>query len=341
MVKAVSLFSGSLASLVATALIAREPEVEEVKLLHFRSPFFREFERTKELGRQHFNGSFRSQSVKRDILELHPLASGDYSPPACCWGCRRLLLHKALRYMKRVGADFLITGERVGARGLGRTEMVRIAEEAGVGERVLRPLSAKLLPPTLPERRGWVDRERLLDLTHGDDERLRQVAQELGIRAEGFPAAQRCKLLLPHFGRRLAELRREGDLTLTLNGLELLEFPLYYRRPPDVKIVLGRSDEEKRRLQTFFLPDDLRLYIPSGRGPMALVRANWREKSEAEVRQIVELAARLAAMHADVGKGHKVQANYRFESSQETRCIQIVPFSSERELERHGIRLGF
>jgi len=83
--------------------------------------------------------------------------------------------------------------------------------------------------------------------------------------------------------------------------------------------VLGRSDEEKRRLQAFFLPDDLRLYIPSGRGPMALVRANWRAKSEAD----------------------KVQANYRFESSQETRCIQIVPFSSERELERHGIRLGF
>ncbi len=340
MVRAVSLFSGSLASLVATKLIASEPKVEEVKLLHFRSPFFRDYDRSKELGKQYFNGSFRSQSVKRDFAELTNIPyTGSYSQKTCCVGCRRLLLRKALRYMRKVGADFLITGEIIGVRGLGLDEMLRIAEEAGVADRVLRPLSAKHLPPTLPEREGWVDRERLLDLTNKDSDRLWTIARELGIETEGFSAKQRCKLLLPYFGQRLEELLREGNLTL--NGLELLEFPLYYKKPPDVKIVLGRSEEEKKKLQNFFLPDDLRLYVPAGDGPMALVRANWREKSEQEILQIIELAARITAMYANVGPDHRVQANYRFENSQETHRINISPFSSERELEKYCIRLGF
>jgi hypothetical protein len=340
MVKAVSLFSGSLASIVATKLILREPGVEEVHLLHFRSPFFRDYDHTKDLGKQFFNGSFRSQSVKRDFAELTNIPhTGSYEQKNCCIGCRTLMIRKALRYMKKVGAEFLITGEILGTRGLASEEMLELARGAGAEDRVLRPLSARLLPATWPEREGVVRRERLLGLTDGDRERLVCLANALGIETEGFPAERRCKLMLPYFGQRLEDLLREDHLTL--NGLELLEFPLYYKKPPDVKIVLGRSEEEKKKLQNFFLPDDLRLYVPINDGPMALVRANWREKSEQEILQIIELAARITAMHANVDSRRRVQANYRFENSQETYRINISPFSSEKELEKHCIRLGF
>ncbi len=340
MVRAVSLFSGSLASIVATKLVQGMPQVEEVHLLHFRSPFFRDYDRTKELGKQLFQGSFRSQSVKRDFVELTNIPhNGGYNRRSCCMGCRRLMIRKALRYMKKVGADFLITGELVGARGVGAEDIQELTGEAGAEDRVLRPLSARLLPPTLPEREGWVDRERLYGLTHDQRDELKKIAEGLGIRVEDFPAERRCKLLLPYFGRRLEDLLQEQHLTL--NGLELLEFPLYYKKPPDVKIVLGCSKEEKRRLQNFFLPEDLRLYVLTGDGPMALVRANWREKSPEQVLEIIELAARITAMHANVDPCRRVPASYRFEHSQETHRIHIVPFASEEELEKHCIRLGF
>jgi len=340
MAKAVSLFSGSLASIVATKLILNESGVEEVKLLHFRSPFFRDYDRTKELGKGHFNGSFRSQSVKKDFAELTNIPyTGGYERKSCCIGCRKLMIRKALRYMRKVGADFLITGEILGVRGLEADDVLELTREAGAEDRVLRPLSARLLPSTLPERERWVDRRHLKGLRGKDHAKLVELARQLGIEAEGFPAERRCKLMLPYFGQRLEDLLREDHLTL--NGLELLEFPLYYKKPPDVKIVLGRNDEEKRKLQNFFLPDDLRLYVPVNDGPIALVRANWREKSEKEILQIIELAARITAMHANLGSRHRVQANYRFENSQETYRINISPFSSEQELEKYCSRLGF
>lgn len=340
MTKAVALFSGSLASIIATKLIMQEPGVEEVKLLHFRSPFFRDYDRSKELGKAFFNGSFRSQSVKRDFSELTNIPrSGCYDVKSCCTGCRKLMIRKALRYMKKVGADFIVTGEIVGVRGLEAEDVLQLTRDAGAEDRVLRPLSAKLLPPTLPERESWVERRRLKDLTADEPAQLLRLARRMGIETEGFSAEKRCKLMIPYFGQRLEDLLQEDHLTL--NGLELLEFPLYYKRAPDVKIVLGRDEAEKRRLQNFFLPDDLRLYVLVNDGPIALVRANWQEKSEREVFQIIELAARITAMHADVGSQHRVQANYRFENSQETYRINIAPFSSKRELEKHCIRLGF
>ncbi len=338
MVKAVALFSGSLASIVATKLILKEPKVEEVKLLHFRSPFFRDYDQSKELGKALFNGSFRSQSVKKDFAELTNIRNGGYDLKSCCTGCRQLMLRKALRYLKKVGADFLITGEIVGTRGLGVEEILEITREAGAEGRVLRPLSAKLLPPTLPEKNGWVERKRLKGLTDAHRSKLLRLARQLGVEIEGFPAEKRCKLILPYFGQRLEELLQEEHLTL--NGLELLEFPLYYKKPPDVKIVLGRNEEEKKRLQTFFLPDDLRLYVPLNDGPIALVRANWQKKSEREILQIIELAARITAMHANVDQRRRVQAHWRFENSQETYRINISPFSSEQELEQYCIKLA-
>jgi hypothetical protein len=340
MAKAVSLFSGSLASIVATKLIMNQPGVDEVKLLHFRSPFFRDYDRTKELSRGHFKCSFRSQSVKKDFAELTNIAqSGEYDMKDSCMGCRKLMLRKALRYARKINADFIVTGEIVGVRGLEMEDVLQLSEDAGVNDLVLRPLSAKLLPQTLAEREGWVKRSDLYGIRACEKDKLRRLANKLGIDCHGFSAEERCKLLIPYFGQRLEDLLNEEHLTL--NGLELLEFPLYYKKAPDVKIVLGSNEEEKRKLQNFFLPSDLRLYVPMNDGPIALVRANWTDKSPNEVLQIIELAAKITAMHARPGECQRVQASYRFEDSQETHRINIAPFSSEKELQQHCMKLEF
>lgn len=341
MAKAVVLFSGSLASLLATRLVLQEPGVSDVKLLHLRSPFFRDYDRSKGLAQRFLNNSFRSQSIKKDFKELANMSDhGGYAMKNCCTSCRQLMLSKAARYMRKVGADFIVTGEIVGTRGLEASDVQRLTAQIGLEDLVLRPLSAQHLPLTLAERQGWVERSHLLGLSDAERQtRLPQLARQWGIESEGFSAEQRCKLTHPHFGQRLEDLLKED--CFTMNTLELLEFPRYYKRPPDVKIVLSTSDEEKRRLQDFFLPEDLRLYVPSAAGPMALVRANWKSKSEPEIFEIIELAARIAVTHSKVSCARGIQTNYRFENSQETRRINVTPFQSEGELERCCSKVGF
>lgn len=339
MVSAVSLFSGSLASLVATKLVMAERGVDDVKLLHFRSPFFSDYEQSHDLAGAHFkNKNFRSQSIKKDLNGVAQLtADGTYSLSTGCFNCRQLMLRKAVRYMKKMGADFIVTGEIVGERRLHEKEVLSLTEEAEATGLVLRPLSAKLLPETIAEHEGWVKRAHLKAFRASDGEKLRRLAKEMGIDTEGFPATKRCKLTWPHFGERLEDLLRENELTL--NSLELLEFPLYYKQPPDVKIVIARDDEEKRRLQNVFLPEDLRLYMPVPKGSMALVRANWREKTPLEIESTIELAARVAVTHSRQPVTGRVPAHYRFENGQETLRIHVSPFQSEKELEKFSLRL--
>ena len=84
-----------------------------------------------------------------------------------CIDCRILMLKKAREMMAKEGASFLITGEVVGQRPMSqKSQTMRLIEkEAGVAGLVLRPLSAKLLEPTIPEEKGWVDRNKLLDIS--------------------------------------------------------------------------------------------------------------------------------------------------------------------------------
>jgi hypothetical protein len=339
MVSAVSLFSGSLASLVATKLVMAERGIDEVKLLHFRSPFFCDYEQSRDLAASHLEDpDFRSQSIKKDFKSVAQLtANGTYNLPTGCFNCRALMLRKALRYMHKLGADFLVTGEIVGERDLHEAEILRLTEEAEATELVLRPLSAKLLSPTIAEVMGWVKRSHMKALRSTDGVKLRRLAKEMGICTEGFPAFKRCKLTWPHFGERLEDLLKED--TLTPNSLELLEFPIYYKQPPDVKIVIARDDEEKRRLQNVFLPEDLRLYMPVPKGSMALVRANWREKSPLEIESTIELAARIAVTHSRQPVSGRVPTHWRFEKGQETNRIHVSPFQSEKEMEQFSLKL--
>lgn len=335
MVTALCLYSGSLASRLAARLVAGSPQVERTALLHFRSPFFAEDERLREQVKDEWPGAiFRTQSLKKDYRRLANIPPGrPFSLKRSCLSCRTLMLVRAIRYMERIKADFIVTGDLVGRHGLGPEELERITEDLGVGGLVVRPLSARLLPPSLPEREGWLDESALYELRDGDDDALAQLASDLNLSAQDpMHVESRCKLTHPGFGRRLENLFQEDRFTL--NALKLLEFSLYYKYPPDVKIVLAVDEEEKRALQTFFLPQDLRVYLPSPRSPLALVRTEWTEKSPREVDEIITLAARIAVTHSATAVGRSVPVKYRFEKDDETSQLNIMPFGTVAEIAR-------
>ena len=336
--RVLSLFSGSLASQVATELVARLPEVDEVCLLHFRGPLFEELDHFREtLKLDGASMKYRTQSLKREVRQLVSSPAGEpFSIARTCYSCRSLLLTRGVRYMDRIGAQFLVTGEVAGEHGLTVDDLAVIAARLGASGRIFRPLSAKLLPGLDPDVQRVIGDDISFAWTHEDSSAIDSLAEKMGIYpARDAPCRTRCKLMRPGFGDRLTNLFREEGFTL--NGLKLLDFDLYFKLPPDVKIVLAVSDEEKRALQNLFFPNDLRVYLASCQGPMALVRTAWEEKSNNEVGRIIEAAARIAATHGDVGQRASIVAKYRFENEDETSQLTVQPFETPAEIEQYCV----
>ena len=333
MAKVLSLFSGSLASRVATRIVEQHPDVDCVYLLHFRSPFSREFEDLRQLVKAEWpNAIFRTQSIKKEYRRLVEVTDeGEFSLSLSCFNCRSLLFAKAARYMERIGADYLVSGEVPGASHLTAKQRRSITEDLGIADRILRPLCIGA-----GRKRGlekWLDRGQ-------DGRRLRNgralvtnLAESIGLETDDpLASCRRCKLMTPGFGDRVASLF--GEAGFTLNALRLLDFPLYYKVKPDVKIALACTEQEKRDLQNLFLPEDLRVYPATPHGPMTLVRMKWDGKGVEEQQAIVGLAARITATFADPRQTETVPIYYRLESEDETLLLNATPFSDPEEVAR-------
>jgi len=269
--KVLSLFSGSLASRVATRIVEQHPDVDCVYLLYFRSPFSREFEDLRHLVKTEWpHAIFRTQSIKKEYRRLVEVTDeGEFSLPLSCYNCRSLVFAKAARYMERIGADYLVSGEVPGASQLTAKQRRSITENLGIADRILRPLCIGT-----GRKRGlekWLDRGQDGRSSRNGRTLVTNLAKSIGLET-GDPLASchRCKLMTPGFGERVASLF--GEAGFTLNALRLLDFPLYYKVQPDVKIALACNEQEKRDLQNLFLPEDLRVYPATPHGPMTLVR---------------------------------------------------------------------
>ena len=148
--------------------------------------------------------------------------------------------------------------------------------------------------------------------------------------ADPLSSEHRCKMTMPGFGERVVNLFAEEGFTL--NALRLLDFELYYKVRPDIKIVIARNEQEKRDLQNLMLPQDLRVYPSMPHGPMTLVRAGWSDRTLAERAEIIELAARITATHTEYADGVSIPIYYRFENEDETLLVNARPYGSYDEI---------
>lgn len=333
MPEAVSLFSGSLPSSISTELIIKNSELDRVVILTLRSPFFDHYDRIKELaGRLWPNTQFRSKSLKKETKRLGALGSGKSTERASyCRKCKAILLKAGGRFLDQVGADFLVSGEVTGELtkyGKQVDDLGQIDQRAGVSGLVFRPLASCNLPESLPEKKGWISHRA--EVLKGDEENLSGVLEEwnMGRQEDFFEAGERCKLTNPRYRTRLKDLMEEENFNV--NDLSLLDFDYYYKIPPDTKVVLGEGTEEKRELHNYFLPRDLRVYLPACEGPMALVRSHWKEKSADDLRKAVRLAARItAARSCVVDENEAVPVKYRFERDSDTYRMDVLPLDGD------------
>ncbi len=173
-----------------------------------------------------------------------------------CIDCKIFMVNQALSLTSEDGHpfDFVITGEVVGQRPKSqRTEAMSIvARESNAMDRLLRPLSAKHFPPTLPEREGWVDRDKLHAFSGRSRKPQIALANELGITEWSQPAGGCCFLTDENYAKKLQDLwdsRRRKDYDL--EDIVLLKIGRHIRPAPHYKLIIGREEGENRYLQGF------------------------------------------------------------------------------------------
>lgn len=209
-----------------------------------------------------------------------------------CMDCRILMLREAKEYMEMAGADFIVTGEVLGQRPMSqrRDALDIVDRESGLRRRILRPLSAKVLRPTIPEEQGLVNR----DLLHAFNGRSRKpqiaLAAELGLTEYPAPAGG-CLLTEPNYSYRLRELLSH-DPDPSVEDLNLLRVGRHFRLSPDCRVIVGRNESENERLLKIASDKDVMLRVERHASPLALIRG-------VPDGEMLEKAASLCARYSD------------------------------------------
>ena len=272
--KAIVLFSGGLDSLLALRII--KDSGVELLALNFVSPFCRcnRADGCSAVGQLKKIGvDFRVFSLKQEYLEIVKAPKFGYgSNINPCLDCRIMMFKKAKEAMKDTGASFIITGEVLGQRPMSQhmRQLGLIEKETGLSGLILRPLSAKLLPQTIPEKEGWIKREVLLDLSGRIRSPQIQMAKELGINDYPCPSGG-CLLTDPGFSRRMKDLMKYNKFSL--EEIELLKVGRHFRISDRLKLVVGRNKEENKRILDFAKDGDVCFAPPDDvPGPTAVAR---------------------------------------------------------------------
>jgi tRNA U34 2-thiouridine synthase MnmA/TrmU len=243
-----------------------------------------------------------------------------------CIDCRIFMLKKAKAYMEESGATFIVTGEVLGQRPMSqrRDAMRLIEKEAGLEGFILRPLSAKFLPATIPEKEGWVEREKLLTLQGRSRKPQIELAGHYGIYDYPCPAGG-CLLTDPGFARRMKDLMVHNP-DFSLNDVHLLKMGRHFRLSHGVKLVVGRNEEENQKIQTFAQGEDILLKVSSFPGPLSLLRGKSNEGA-------VEKAAAITTHYSKAKDLKNAEVTYRSgdEDHHHSLCASLI---SRGEIER-------
>ena len=244
--RGLSLMSGGLDSQLAIRILERAGA--QVEAVCFSTPFFdisAALKAATALGVKLHVVDFTDDEIS--LVENPPHGFGGAMNP--CIDCHALMIRRAGELMAKLGYDFVATGEVQGQRPMSQNvQSLGVVERtSGMKGRLVRPLSAKLLEPTVPELEGKLDRSKLLDLSGRGRERQIALAAEFGI--VGYPSpAGGCKLTEEGFCRKLKDLRdHEGLRNRTL--VDLICVGRRFRLPDGTSVILGRDRAENEKLK--------------------------------------------------------------------------------------------
>ena len=361
-IKALALLSGGLDSTLAIKVV--QEQGIEVEALNYVTAFCQctsnascKLEALK--ASETLGVKIRVINSSREFLEVVKAPKHGYgSNMNPCIDCRIQMFKSAAEYMKKSGAKFLITGEVLGQRPMSqRREAMRLIDkETGLAGLILRPLSARFLEPTIPEKEGWIDREKLPAIKGRSRKQQFQLADLLEIKDYPCPAGG-CLLTDPEFAHRLRDLMAHAELTL--NDVHLLKVGRHFRLDPHAKAIVGRNERDNEKIFTLCHDDDLLFEVTDVPGPTTLLRtgregeggeggtrghgdAGTRGEESDSVRSVrsvrsdgsagthaeenVRLAAALTALYAKAQGAVKVQI--RRGKTKDMRVVEAEPLDS-------------
>ena len=294
--KALSLFSGGLDSILTVKLV--EDQGIDVLGIFFETPFFSS---QKAIQSARYIGlALKVVDITDRFLEIlfnprHGYGKG-LNP---CIDCHTLMLKIAGEMLKREGADFIISGEVLGQRPMSQNlrSLSIISRDSGFKDLILRPLSAKRLPETLPEKEGWVIRERLLGLSGRSRHPQMELAKKFGIKEYPTPAGG-CLLTEEVFSRRLRDLISFNP-RFSRQDIELLKWGRHFRISEKTKIVVGRNQKENEMISSLRREGDTILTVESFPGPTVLAKGDLSSEE-------TELAASITVSYSDAAVDQSV-----------------------------------
>ncbi len=336
-IKAIGLLSGGLDSMLAVKLM--KDQGIDVLAVNFNTGFC--LSDTQEKIRQTPGELYRHDALKAgeklgvpvemidiydqywDVLTKPKHGYGGTMNP--CLDCRAKMLTLSREMLESRGARFVFTGEVLGQRPMSqyRGALRLVEKDSRLEGLLLRPLSAKLLEPTLPEKEGWVDREKLLDIVGRGRKVQMRIAGELGLDDYPTPAGGCCSLVDSTFAIRLQDLfdHREGGSEERLEREEifLLKTGRHFRISPTAKVIVARDEGECRFLH-FHRRLGIRLEAEALSGPVALLLGDPGEED-------LRIAAGITASY---GKGrHEEIVRIDVRNGGERSVLEIEPVARE------------
>lgn len=288
-VRAISLLSGGLDSLLAIKLL--QEQGIGVTGITFESPFFSAENGKKasvELGIPLIVHDISQEIIALIKSPLHGFGK-NLNP---CIDCHTLMVRKAGEIAAEKGFDLIATGEVLGERPMSqnRQSLDIVANDSGFAKILLRPLSARLLEPTLPEQKGLVDRARLLAISGRSRKPQMELAAKYGITNYVQPAGG-CLLTDPSFCTRLLELMHKKP-DFNEKDAQLLKVGRHFRLPSGAKFIVGRDKFDNMRIAENARDEHILITSDITPGPTGLL---LQSKSNRDI----ELATRIAASYAD------------------------------------------
>lgn len=335
-IKAVSLISGGLDSLLATRVIMDQGV--HVEGINFFTGFCVEGHthaiRKKDRDKPKRNNALwvaEQLGIKlhiidvieeyKDVLVNPRHGYGANMNP--CLDCKGFMVRKAHEWIQKNGFDFIITGEVIGQRPMSQRKdtMPVIARESGAGDRLVRPLCGKHLPPTLPEREGWISREGLLDLSGRSRKPQMAMAEKYGFSDYAQPAGGCCFLTDEHYSKKLVDLwQARGNREYELDDIMLLKVGRHIRPNDRFKLIIAREEGEVKFLQGY-RKRYLSLKTTSHSGPLVLLDGTPSEDD-------IALAARITARYSKGREASEVSLQLQ-KPDGSTQELQVHPMPAD------------
>ena len=237
-----------------------------------------------------------------------------------CLDCKIFMINKAHDWIRENDFDFIITGEVIGQRPMSQRKktMPVIARESGAEDLLLRPLCARNLEPSAPEREGWVDREQLKDF-HGRSRKPQmELAQAFGFEDYAQPAGGCCFLTNEAYSVKLQDLwTNRGNRQYELDDIMLLKVGRHIRPEKSFKLIIAREEGENRFLAGYKRQFQSIKTI-SHAGPLALIEGESLNATQ------LELACAITARYSKGREAESVELLYR-DHDHEPQTIHVRP----------------